>query len=167
MQPKECYPLSFSHCMRVCDFNSRHSAKPSWLYIATKGKMSTEIDPLLPRYPGAPEVDTGRRPPKWSAEPCGDATICKSEDDEKSSNVEIPTVKGLITIFFSVMCVALITAFLASRGQTPGSRDDPAIVGRVEKILSENPLIGHWHDQAFIERLSNIVQMAITILPFS
>ena len=112
--------------------------------------MNTETDPLLPRYPGPPEIDNGRKLRTRDATSHGEDATRTGEDDKTPSSIEIPTMKGFIAIFSSVMFVALLAAFFASRNQAPEPRkprEDLSIRGRVIKILSENPLIGHCHDQ--------------------
>ena len=110
--------------------------------------MDQESDPLLPRYARAPEVDTGSRIRQVLQPPYHKGAVSSGEGDEASPNITRPIVKGLITIFSSVVLLALIIALLASPSRSPGTenpRDGRTIHERVEKILSETPLIGHHH----------------------
>jgi hypothetical protein len=106
--------------------------------------MSSEEDPLLPRNKGAPEIHYGSVADN-SYEQQGQEVDDKGTQlsDSRSS-----PLRAFFTLFTIVVSFALLITFLTPDGIHIPSWKDPfrteprSLEARVNKILSENPLIG-------------------------
>ena len=128
--------------------------------------MPSEIDPLLPRGNTAPEISGYgfSRPAKTQYQTTQNEVLDypkdienKSEEQSRPTYGDISLLRTILIIFVVVVGLAMFVslllpgAFAFPWNNTP--KDDVLTVkARVEKILSETPLIG---PQAFFVRLSN------------
>lgn len=106
--------------------------------------MPSELDPLLPQNRTAPEI---------SGYGFSKQTSIAYERQEEST--EEPSRTAIATTFLSTICVlftllvsvALLIALTVPRAlnspNDDGSGDNSTVAARVEKILSETPLIGY------------------------
>ena len=114
-------------------------------------KMS-ETDPLLPKGSSAPEI-TGYGFSKSQYQIQNEVVDPDKnvEDDEEQSNPGYEGFSPLRTlgVLFAVVvgCAIFITLLFPGAFRTPSDQpvdDSVTIRARVKKILSENPLIGHY-----------------------
>jgi hypothetical protein len=101
--------------------------------------MPSEEDPLLPRNKGAPEINYGH-----SGE---EVEIYDINDTKSTTNITSP-IRAFFVLFTVVVGLGLLVTLFAPGGVGfPSDRyprnETLSIKTRVEKILSENPLIGN------------------------
>ena len=106
--------------------------------------MSRECDPLLPRDQPAPEISGDGYSKLQAGKSQEREAAC--EDDYQDSLSSTNPLKTFIALFAIVVTVAFLISLAVpgglgfSRGNT--KHDDLGIKARVEKIMSEYPLIG-------------------------
>jgi len=104
--------------------------------------MASEQDPLLPRNRGAPEINYGY--PAEEIETNDTEQLKGTEDDEATSS----PIRAFFTLFAIVVGLGILISFFVPGGlRFPWDRypknETLSTERRVEKILSENPLIGN------------------------
>ena len=123
--------------------------------------MASETDPLLPRGNSAPEItgdgfskgsDTDYQYKNEARPVLEREDIVEETGDEPFDEVETfaSPLRTICYLFFMIVLFALFIAFLIPKGlrdrwQGPGDNPLPhpqTVEARVNKILSENPLIG-------------------------
>lgn len=109
--------------------------------------MPSELDPLLPHNDASPEII-----------PSGDGKVKRVAEDGDATKVPDRTntlsLRNLVAILTFVVGTAVVITWLspsAERGSSP-SLTTPAghLTGRVNKILSSNPLIGNYQCSSII-----------------
>lgn len=107
--------------------------------------MASEQDPLLPRNEGAPEINYGYS--REENETFRAFEQRKEVDDDETAVDTSSPIRAFIALFAIVVGLGLLVAFFVPGGvRLPWDRypkNEPLSTKmRVEKILSENPLIG-------------------------
>ncbi len=121
--------------------------------------MATETDPLLPQGNSAPEItghgfSQGLNPDYKYKNKAVENEVFTEEAEEAGDESSDNTTSSPLRTLFSLFCIVVLFAFsitllipkgLGDRWQGP--KDEPhtnpqTIEARVNKILSENPLIG-------------------------
>ena len=128
----------------------------------TRAAMPSEVDPLLPRTEPAPEIVGYGFSQKQNADAYDDrpyqyqAHINQRSNRERDkepgpeAGTDTSPLRTILTIFTTVVAFGLILSILISErlGQPPKapqtvpSKPSNSITDRVERILSEHPLIG-------------------------
>ncbi len=105
--------------------------------------MSSEIDPLLPQTRSAPEISGHGFPQPASNE---DQRLEDHEESMSPSSNAYSSLRRSIALFTIVVFLSLFIAVVLSGGPRSKDenrqRDNATIAARVDKILSQTPLIG-------------------------
>lgn len=105
--------------------------------------MSSEIDPLLPQTRSAPEISGYGFPQPTSNE---DQRFKDQEESTSPSSNAYASLRRSIALFTIVVFLSLFIAIVLSGSSRSkdenGPRDNATVAARVDKILSQTPLIG-------------------------
>jgi hypothetical protein len=106
-------------------------------------RHSKEQDPLLPKDSGAPEVDQGSRPPSIENVYATREELEKGVDQRARKRLNMLFFVVLKLCFVVGLGLILLSAFFREHFLGDKPRPD-TLEERVNRILSETPLIGNW-----------------------
>ena len=111
-----------------------------------KLEMASECDPLLPRNLPSPEISGYGYPRAPKSE--RQVEITEYQDDETTSESKVSWIRTTLLLFTIVLTFGLFLSVLVPGGFDlswgSNERSDKSIISeRVEKILTDSPLIGH------------------------
>lgn len=114
--------------------------------------MPSELDPLLPQNDVSPEISGNgynQKPRRTNEDQShvGQPTGHDNDSREDSDLWNGSPFRNIVGIFILVVGIALLITWLTPGGlrvgrEHPGSPASPNISARVDRILSEHPLIG-------------------------